>query len=68
MEKLRLADLSPAYFGMVMATGIVSVAAHMQGLATIAHTLFWLNVATYAPAWRCGSSFTGAVVSIARGL
>jgi tellurite resistance protein TehA-like permease len=23
-----LADLSPAYFGMVMATGIVSIAAH----------------------------------------
>ena len=24
-----LADLSPAYFGMVMATGIVSLAAHL---------------------------------------
>jgi len=44
----RLADFSPAYFGMVMATGIVSVAAHMQGLAGIAHALFWLNIAAYA--------------------
>jgi tellurite resistance protein TehA-like permease len=47
----RLADFSPAYFGMVMATGIVSVAAHMQGLAGIAHALFWLNVAAYALIW-----------------
>jgi tellurite resistance protein TehA-like permease len=47
----RLADLSPAYFGMVMATGIVSVAAHMHGLAGIAHALFWLNVAAYALIW-----------------
>ncbi|MEO8410140.1 MAG: hypothetical protein ABI478_06185 [Propionivibrio sp.] len=25
----ELADMSPAYFGMVMATGIVSLAAHL---------------------------------------
>src|SRR4051794_13293611 len=30
-----LEDLSPAYFGMVMATGIVSLAAHLLGLQTI---------------------------------
>jgi len=75
MEKLRLADLSPAYFGMVMATGIVSVAAHMQGLATIAHTLFWLNVAAYALLWalnllrafRYPARFFGDLTDHARG-
>jgi hypothetical protein len=30
-----LADLSPAYFAMVMATGIVSLAADLQGCCSI---------------------------------
>ncbi|MBE2243209.1 MAG: tellurite resistance/C4-dicarboxylate transporter family protein [Burkholderiaceae bacterium] len=46
-----LADLSPAYFGMVMATGIVSLAAHLGGLPVIARVLFALNVAVYAVLW-----------------
>jgi tellurite resistance protein TehA-like permease len=44
-------DLSPAYFAMVMATGIVSLAAHMMGLPTIAAALFGLNVAVYTVMW-----------------
>ena len=46
-----LADLSPAYFGMVMATGIVSLAAHLAGLSAISHALFQLNVVVYAVLW-----------------
>ncbi|MCC6868412.1 MAG: tellurite resistance/C4-dicarboxylate transporter family protein [Burkholderiales bacterium] len=46
-----LARLSPAYFGMVMATGIVSLAAHLLGFAELAHALFWLNVVAYAVLW-----------------
>ena len=45
---LRLADLSPAYFALVMATGIVSLASHLHGLQTLANALFYLNVAAWA--------------------
>ncbi len=46
-----VADLSPAYFGMVMATGIVSLAAHLLAMPGIAQALFRLNVAVYAVLW-----------------
>ncbi len=46
-----LATLSPAYFGMVMATGIVSIAAHMLDLEAVARALFVLNVAVYLALW-----------------
>ena len=39
--------LSPAYFAMVMATGIVSIAAHLLGMSTIAWTLLSLSAAAY---------------------
>jgi tellurite resistance protein TehA-like permease len=39
--------MSPAYFGLVMATGIVSMAAFMLGHITIAFALFYLNVVQY---------------------
>lgn len=42
-----LAHMSPAYFGLVMATGIISLAAHMLGHGLLAHMLFALNVAQY---------------------
>jgi tellurite resistance protein TehA-like permease len=42
-----LADLSPAYFAMVMATGAVSIASHLQGLERVARTLLGLNVAAW---------------------
>jgi tellurite resistance protein TehA-like permease len=52
-ERLRRAaqGLSPAYFALVMATGIVSVAAHLMGMPRIAAALFWLNIAAYFVIW-----------------
>ena len=43
--------LSPAYFGMVMATGIVSIAAHLLGMGWIALALFYLNLGAYLALW-----------------
>ena|SRR3972149_3341758 len=40
-------DLSPAYFALVMATGIVSIASEYAGFRTIAVTLLWLNIGQY---------------------
>ena len=39
--------LSPAYFGLVMATGIVSLAAKRAGFHAIAVGLLWLNIGQY---------------------
>jgi tellurite resistance protein TehA-like permease len=46
-----LASMHPAYFAIVMATGIVSVAAHVVGQAKIADALFGLNLALYPVLW-----------------
>ena len=46
-----LAGLSPAYFGLVMATGIVSIAPHLQGWPQLARMLFYLNNLMYAVLW-----------------
>ncbi|HJV86373.1 MAG TPA: tellurite resistance/C4-dicarboxylate transporter family protein [Noviherbaspirillum sp.] len=46
-----LADMSPAYFGMVMATGIVSLASYLLDYPRIAHALFGFNIAAYAILW-----------------
>ena len=43
--------LSPAYFALVMATGIVSIAAEHAEFHTIAVVLLWLNVAQYLLLW-----------------
>jgi len=43
--------LSPAYFAMVMATGIVSIAAHQLGMGGTADALFWLNIVAYLVIW-----------------
>jgi tellurite resistance protein TehA-like permease len=45
--KLVTKDLSPAYFAMVMATGIVSIAAFMLGMISVAVVLFAANIAAY---------------------
>jgi tellurite resistance protein TehA-like permease len=66
-----LADLSPAYFGLVMATGIVSLAAFMMEHSHIAFALFYLNIAQYAllcvlyglRAWRYPRRFFGDMVA-----
>lgn len=46
-----VAGLHPASFAMVMATGIVSVAAQLRGMPAIAVTLLWLNVLLYIVLW-----------------
>jgi tellurite resistance protein TehA-like permease len=47
----RIAELHPAYFAMVMATGIVSIAALLLGMPAIAHGLYWLNGLFYVVLW-----------------
>jgi hypothetical protein len=46
-----LATMHPAYFAMVMATGIVSIATYLVEWRPIAAALVWLNVAFYAALW-----------------
>lgn len=46
-----LANLPPAYFGMVMATGIVSLASKIIGLDLVAQVLFYLNCGFYLILW-----------------
>jgi len=68
---LSLADLSPAYFGLVMATGIVSLAASMMGFPAFALALFYLNIVQYGAlallyglrAWRYPQRFFGDMVA-----
>lgn len=42
-----LAGMHPAYFGMVMATGIVSIAAHALGMRIVAMALLFANIVFY---------------------
>jgi tellurite resistance protein TehA-like permease len=71
----ELSGLSPAYFGMVMATGIVSLAAHLLAMPGMAHALFRLNIAVYAVLWvltvlrmaRYPQQFFGDMIDHARG-
>lgn len=49
--KTDLAGLAPAYFGLVMATGIVSVASYLQGWLQLSSTLFYLNNVMYVVLW-----------------
>ena len=46
-----LASFFPGYFSLVMATGIVSLAAHFFGHEYLAQALFLLNVGAYAVLW-----------------
>lgn len=46
-----IAGLHPASFAIVMATGIVSVAAQLRGFHVIALSLLWLNVVCYGVLW-----------------
>ncbi len=44
-------DLSPAYFALVMATGIVSIAAYQLAMPAIADVLLVINVIAYIVLW-----------------
>src|SRR5512144_1573971 len=46
-----IATLFPGYFALVMATGIVSIAAHFLGMEPIAQGLLWFNVVAYVVLW-----------------
>jgi tellurite resistance protein TehA-like permease len=51
ISKSVIANLHPASFAIVMATGIISVAAELRGFHLIALPLLWLNVVCYAALW-----------------
>jgi len=40
--------LHPAYFAMVMSTGIISIASKLLGFTGIAYALFYINIVAYA--------------------
>ena len=44
-------DLFPAYFALVMATGIVSLACHLLGMDVLALPLYYLNQVFYILLW-----------------
>jgi tellurite resistance protein TehA-like permease len=46
-----IASLHPASFAMVMATGIVSIAAQLRGMPAIAVALLWFNIVLYISLW-----------------
>jgi len=46
-----LRDFFPGYFALVMATGIVAVAARVMGRAIVAWPLFYISVAAYPVLW-----------------
>lgn len=68
-------ELSLAYFAMVMATGIVSIASHLLGMRVLALALFWLNAGTYCILWflnglrilLCTRAFLGDLIDHKRG-
>jgi tellurite resistance protein TehA-like permease len=47
----RIAKLHPAYFALVMATGIVSIACALLGMRPIAVVLLWMNTGCFVALW-----------------
>lgn len=46
-----LATMFPGYFALTMATGIVSISAHFEGLEALSRLLFWANVVFTVVLW-----------------
>ena len=75
-ERDELKTLHPGYFAMVMATGIVAIAAELHGLRMVAAVLLWLNglflavlaLATLARAVRYPQAFAADIESHSRGV
>lgn len=71
-----LKTLHPAYFALVMATGIVSIATYLHGVPVLPKVLFWLNAlflaglaaATGARILRYPRSFAADIQSHSRGV
>jgi tellurite resistance protein TehA-like permease len=62
-------NLYPGYFALVMATGIVSIAAHLLEMDWIAWPLFWFNIGAYALLWvftiiRLGINSSGVLADL----
>jgi tellurite resistance protein TehA-like permease len=55
-KPLFVEDFFPGYFALVMATGIVSLAMHFEGLPGLPELLLWLNVIFYVVLWSITSS------------
>ncbi|MBS2005159.1 MAG: tellurite resistance/C4-dicarboxylate transporter family protein [Candidatus Obscuribacterales bacterium] len=49
--KQIILSLNPAYFAMVMSTGIVSIASNLLGFRLFAECLFWLNAVLFVSVW-----------------
>jgi len=47
----NIRNLHPVYFALVMATGIVSIAAKLKGFDLFSQLLLWLNVGFYLCLW-----------------
>lgn len=45
--KLKIEKLFPAYFAMVMTSGVLSIAAFVQGYTSLAYSLLWINIVIY---------------------
>jgi len=71
-----LNTLQPAYFALVMATGIVSIATYLDGVPVLPKVLFWLNAlflaglgaATGARILRYPRAFAADIQSHSRGV
>ena len=72
----ELKTLNPAYFAMVMATGIVSIAAHLHAVPLVPTVLLWLNgvffvalaAATVARILRYPQAFAADIANHGRGV
>lgn len=72
----ELKTLHPAYFALVMATGIVSIATYLHGVPTLPTVMFWLNalflvgltVATGARVLYYPRAFAADIQSHSRGV
>jgi len=51
IQEYGIRNLFPGYFALVMATGIISIAAHLQEMQYIAFVLFYFNCAAYLWLW-----------------
>lgn len=49
--KHEVANLFLSYFALVMATGIVSIAAHLVGIPFVGKALFYFNIVAYSILW-----------------
>ena len=71
-----LKTLHPAYFALVMATGIVAIAAYLHGIPVLPKVLFWLNAlflaaltaATVMRVLRYPRAFAADIQSHSRGV